>query len=336
MRVSIPAVGLALAALLGGCGGGDGGGEGKVAVVATTPYVADFVAEVGGDFVEVERLIDPNVDPHRYVPVPSDTEAIAEAELVFVSGRGIDEWAEGLVSESRGNARIVNLGVSGPIRLKGGHSHGGGARAKGNSEVGHAGHSHGTAESELDPHWWHDPRNVEAAVPAIENSLVIADPAHRDEFIRNADEYTGELRALDVGIAKCISSLPAARRKIVTDDFAFAYFANRYGIELIRTTIPTGARRGDASARELDGLIATIEAEGVKAIFPRWPLGAEVIEAIAQRAGASTAYSLHGDTLGPEGSDSDTYLRMEAANADALVRGLTGGKLGCDLARRLS
>jgi hypothetical protein len=43
---------------------------------------------------------------------------------------------------------------------------------------------------------------------------------------------------------------------------------------------------------------------------------------------------LYGDTLGPAGSRGATYLGMEAANADAMVRGFTGGVRGCALRGR--
>ena len=48
-------------------------------------------------------------------------------------------------------------------------------------------------------------------------------------------------------------------------------------------------------------------------------------------AGASTEYSLYGDTLGAEGSGAETWAGMIMSNADSVVRGLTGGERGCDL-----
>ena len=44
-------------------------------------------------------------------------------------------------------------------------------------------------------------------------------------------------------------------------------------------------------------------------------------------------YTLYGDTLGPEDSDGATYLQMEAANADAIVSGLTEGRERCRISR---
>ena len=69
----------------------------------------------------------------------------------------------------------------------------------------------------------------------------------------------------------------------------------------------------------------------MKAVFPESSLSPKVAEAIARQTGASADYTLYGDTLGPAGSDGATYLSMEAANADSMVRGFTDGRRGCRL-----
>ena len=337
-RGAATAAALGAAALLAaGCGSEPGGEEGRVKAVATTTQVADFVRAVGGEAVEVTQILQPNSDPHDYEPRPSDVEAVAGAELVFVSGRGLDDWAEELVSDSGGDARVVDLGVMGPIRLEGeGHEDEQADEAEdqhaGQEHAGEIGeeHEHGE-EPDLDPHWWHDPRNVAAVVAGIENALVVADPSRKGELIGNADAYLAEVKALDAGIARCIESVPAPQRKLVTDHDAFAYFANRYGIEVVGTVIPSQTTQAQASAKDLSELAQTIEAEGVKAVFPESSLSSDVAEAIAGQTGASAEFTLYGDSLGPEGSSGDTWLRMEAANADAVLRGLTGGKRGCEL-----
>jgi ABC-type Zn uptake system ZnuABC Zn-binding protein ZnuA/ABC-type Mn2+/Zn2+ transport system permease subunit len=325
----------ALVLLAAGCGSESSGEGGQVKVVATTTQAADFVREVGGEAIEVTQILQPNSDPHDYEPRPSDVEAVADAELVFVSGRGLDDWAEELVSDSGGDAQIVDLGAMGPIRLEGeGHEHEHEEEAHADEDShehsGEVGHEH-EDESGLDPHWWHDPRNVEAAVPGIENVLVVADRSHKAEFIRNADAYVAELEALDTGIARCIDSIPASQRKLVTDHDALSYFANRYGIEVVGALFPSQTTQAQPSAKDLSELADTIEAENVGVIFPESSLSPNVVKAIARQTGATVGETLYGDTLGPEGSDGDTYLHMEEANADAVVRGFTDGRRGCEV-----
>jgi ABC-type Zn uptake system ZnuABC Zn-binding protein ZnuA/ABC-type Mn2+/Zn2+ transport system permease subunit len=305
---------LALAGLLvlilcvAGCGTGGSSGD-RLPIVATTTQIGDFVRAVGGNAVEVDQILQPNTDPHEYEPRPSDVTGAAGAKLVFASGDGLDDWIGEIVSDSGSEAEVVDLGAVVPQRLPG--------------------ESSGAEASHYDPHWWHDPRNAEAAVTAIERHLAAADPSLRRLFARNARTYLDELRSLDTGIARCMATVPTARRKLVTDHDAFGYFAHRYGIDVVGAVIPSQTTQAQPSAKDLSALAALIEREHVAAIFPESSLSAKVAEAIAAQAGATANYSLYGDTLGPQGSDGATYLTMEAANADAMVRGFTGGRRGC-------
>lgn len=305
------AVGAALTALtlLGAGCGSSGGDPDKVDVVATTTQLGDFAREVGGEAVEIDQILEPNSDPHDYEPRPSDVEGAASAEVIFASGDNLDAWIGEIVSDSGSDAEIVDLGAEVPVRLPGVSS--------------------GEEASKYDSHWWHDPRNAEAAVRGIERTLIAADPSHRRTFERNARAYLAQLRALDRGIARCIDSVPPARRKLVTDHDAFGYFAQRYGIEVIGAVIPSQTTQAQPSAQDLSELAQTIEAEEVKAIFPESSLSSKVADAIARQTGASADYTLYGDTLGPEGSAGATYIGMEEANADAMARGFTGGARGC-------
>ncbi len=306
---ALAVAGLAVAALLvAGCGSSDSG-SGQLEVVATTTQIGDFVRQVGGNAVAVDQILQPNTDPHEYEPRPSDVTGAAEAKLVFANGDEMDSWVDQIVSDSGSDAEIVDLGAIVPERRPG--------------------ESSGAEASRYDPHWWHDPRNAEAAVAAIERRLAAADPSNRREFTRSAAAYLAKLRALDAGIARCMDTVPAGRRKLVTDHDAFGYFADRYGIEVVGAVIPSQTTQAQPSAKDLSALAKLIEREQVKAVFPESSLSPKVAEAIASQTGASSNYTLYGDTLGPEGSSGATYLTMEAANANAMVRGFTDGRRGC-------
>jgi ABC-type Zn uptake system ZnuABC Zn-binding protein ZnuA len=173
--------------------------------------------------------------------------------------------------------------------------------------------------------------NAEAAVKTIRDALRRANPSAKAAYERHAAAYSAKLERLDAGIRGCFASVPISQRKLVTDHDAFNYFAKRYHIDVIGAVIPSQTTQAQASAGAVAHLSALIGREHVKAVFPESSINPKLARAIARQTGASADYTLYGDTLGPGGSSGATYLTMEQANADQMVRGFTGGKRGCRL-----
>jgi ABC-type Zn uptake system ZnuABC Zn-binding protein ZnuA/ABC-type Mn2+/Zn2+ transport system permease subunit len=307
------AVGLLAALLVAGCGSTAGGGSGgRLKVVATTTQLGDIVREIGGDRVAVTQILRPNTDPHDYEPRPADVEATAGADLVIESGDNLDKWMDKVIDQAGGSPTVLVAGDKVPEHV--------------------SGETSGPEASKYDPHWWHDPRNAEAATTAIRDALAKALPAGSAFFARATTAYLAKLGRLDAGIAECMAAVPVADRKLVTDHDAFGYFARRYGIAVVGAVIPSQTTQAQPSAGSLADLARLIRREKVSAVFPESSINPKLAEAIARQTGASANYTLYGDTLGPAGSDGATYLGMELHNADAMVRGFTGGRRGCRIA----
>jgi ABC-type Zn uptake system ZnuABC Zn-binding protein ZnuA len=316
-RAPLTATVLGAVVLATGCGVSDPGGTNAdgspfVKVIATTTQLGDIVREVGGPNVRVTQILKPNTDPHDYEPRPRDVQETAGAKVVFVSGDNLDRWMGDVVEQGGGDATTVDLAAALPQRLPG--------------------EQEGSEASEYDPHWWHDPRNVEAAVAEIRDALVKAEPSARQRIDAGAARYLAKVKALDAGIRRCMAQVPAAERKLVTDHDAFGYFARRYGITVVGAVIPSQSTQAQPSASGISDLAKVIRAEGVKAVFPESSVNPRLAKAIAAQTGATAELTLYGDTLGPEGSSGDTYLKMERANADAMLEGFTGGRQGCTIA----
>jgi zinc/manganese transport system substrate-binding protein len=302
---------VALAVLTSGCGSGASGSDGKVAVVATTTQIADWVRQVGGDRVTVTQILRPNTDAHDYEPRPTDVRDTADAKVVFVNGDRLDHWMDEVVKESGGDPTVVDLSKGLPVRV--------------------AGEREGEEASRYDPHWWNDPRNAQAAVGEIRDALIRADPDQGDAYRRAAVAYEARLRALDAGMARCFAAVPSAERKLVSDHDAFNYLVARYGIHYVGAVIPSQTTQAQPSAGEVADLVSLIRREHVKAVFPESSVNPRLARAIARRTGARADLELYGDSLGPKGSKGETYLGMERANADAMVSGFTGGDRGCSI-----
>jgi len=290
-----------------GCSGDESSErDGRPPVVATTPVVADLAVQVAGDRVEVRQMLAPNADPHEYEPRPSDAAAVADADVVLRSGGDLDEWMDELVESSGSDAEVVDL-IASITPIEGS----------------------GDDAGEPDPHWWHDPRNAIAAVRAIREALISADPEGRARYTRNAAAYGDELTRLDRSIEACMARIPTGQRKLVTTHDSLGYFARRYDVELIGSVIPSLSTEGQPSAGDTAALIDQVEREGVKVVFAESSVSSKVEEAIAREADARVGDELWADSLGPAGSGGETYVAALEANADALARGFTDGEVSC-------
>jgi len=296
LRLLTPAL---AALLLAGCGDQEPSSEsGPIQVVATTTQIADLASNVAGDRADVLALLKPNADPHEHEVRPSDIDGLSDARVVLQSGGDLDEWLGEAFENAGGSPRVVKLIDS--VRRAGD-----------------------------DPHWWQDPRNAMIAVRTIRDELSEADPRSAKDYQADADTYIAELEALDAAVAACLQRVPAGERKLVTTHDALGYYADRYGIEVIGTVIPSRSTRGQPSAGQTAELVETIRREKVRVIFAESSVDPKVEDAIAQEAGASVGEAVYADTLGPEGSTGDTYVKSIKANTRALVAAFSQGSETC-------
>jgi manganese/iron transport system substrate-binding protein len=290
--------------LAGGCstnkpaGSADGAQGRTLRVVATTTQVADFAANVGGDRVRVTSLLKPNLDAHDYEPSPADIDAIAHADLVLENGVGLESWLHDTIASSGFRGPVVD--TSQGVRLR---------------QVGGA----------ADPHIWQNPRNAQRMAATIEHALAAAEPADARAFQANLDAYTTQLQALDAEVQRQIDSL--ANKKLVTNHDAFGYYIDRYGLQFVGSVIPSFDTSAELSGRDVRDLVAKIKATKVKAVFSETSLPPKTAETIAREAGVRVVEgedALYGDSLGPPGSDGDTYLKMLRHNTRTIVSNLSG------------
>jgi ABC-type Zn uptake system ZnuABC Zn-binding protein ZnuA len=283
----LAAVALAATAL-SACGGATGGGA--PTVVATTTQGADLARQVAGRRAEVTSLLKPNSDPHGYEPRAGDVKALVGADLVVRSGGEIDQWLDDARRGAGSDAPVVTLGRN----------------------------------TRVEPHWWQDPRAALRAVGVLRDALIRLDAGGRAQYTANAERYGARLRRLDGAVARCIATIPAAKRKLVTTHDALGAYAHRYGLQVIATVIPSRSTRGQASAGETAALVRTIRRERVPAVFAESSVRSDVERAIAREAGAAVAPALWADSLGPKGSSGATYVGSIEANTHTIAAALGG------------
>jgi zinc/manganese transport system substrate-binding protein len=296
-RILILATAVALMATATACGSsGDGSsdGSGGLSVVVTTNVLGEIVESVAGEVADVEVLMPVGADPHEFALSAKQAEAFERADLVVVSGRGLEAGMTDVI-DATGDA---------------------GARFVASDHV----------PPGDDPHIWMDPLQMVPVVRALQTELVERG-ADADVLSASVDAYVAELEALDAEIAELVATIPEDRRKLVTNHDALEAFAARYGLEVVGTVIPSMTTSAEASAAQLEALAATMRAAGVPAVFAETTESARLAEAVADEVGdvdgePVTVVELYTESLGEPGSDADGYvgmLRVDATRiADAL------------------
>ncbi|MFI1990844.1 metal ABC transporter substrate-binding protein [Actinoplanes sp. NPDC020271] len=299
--------------VLAGCGSGDAdtdaaaatGGK-PLAVVATTPEVADFVRNIGGSDVSVTQIIKVGVDPHEYEPTPADIQAIGAAEVVVKNGVGMEKWLDQTIESAGFKGTVVDSGQG--VTLRKGDP--------GDEEA-----------ADGDPHIWHNPQNAKIMVTNIEKALAVADTSRAAAFAQNLTAYSAKIDQLDADNEAAFAKLPEADRKLVTNHDAFGYYVDRYKLQFVGSVIPSMDTSAELSAQQLTDLVAKIKETGTKAIFTESSLPAKTAEAIAEQAGVKVVGgedALYGDSLGAAGTPQGTYLGAEAHNTQVIVAALAG------------
>ena len=283
-----------------------GAGE-KLSVIATTNIVGDVVRQVGGDQIELTTLMGIGIDPHSYVPSPSDSAAIHDAHVVFASGAGLESDLEQVFENAGGDAVRVHLSDGLQHRLMEG----------GLEEEGH-GHEHD--EGEVDPHVWFDVQNVVHWVGTIEQVLSALDPAHATTYQSNAAAYTGELEGLDSWVVEQVAAIPEANRKLVTNHPSFGYLAGRYGLEQVGAVYPISPS-AEPSARDIALLEDTIREFGVPAVFAESTVNPKLAQQVADDTGVELV-ALYSGSLGEPGSGAETYVLLIRYDVGAIANAL--------------
>jgi ABC-type Zn uptake system ZnuABC Zn-binding protein ZnuA len=181
-------------------------------------------------------------------------------------------------------------------------------------------HGEGEHAEDGDPHVWQDPRNAKVMVHNVAAALAAADPAHRGDYEANEAAYAADLDRLDAEIAGQIGTLTS--KKLVTNHDAFGYYVDRYGLDFVGAIIPSFDSQAELSAQDISHIVGLIKTTGVKAVFSEASLPPKTAEAIGRDAGVTVVAgedALYGDSLGPPGSDGDTYVKMLRHNTREIV-----------------
>lgn len=313
-KVTLWIILLLAAGLLAACSGAAGGtsssgaDDGKPRVITSTTIVGDVVSQVGGDLIDQTTLMQPGQNPHSYEPTAQQIAGVENADVIFVSGLGLEEGLINTLDAAGGDTPLVALSDNVDLLESPG------------SEDTHDGEDeHGA----YDPHTWLNPLNVIVWTNNIADTLSEVDPANADAYRANADAYIAELQDLDATIMEQVQTIPPEKRKLVTNHEAFDYFTQHYGFEQIGTVYLDMSGTSEPNAGDLAALIDTIHQQNVTAIFVETTVSSQMAQVVAEEAGQDIeVYTLYTGSLSEPGGEADSYINLMRANIKTIVEAL--------------
>lgn len=269
-----------------------------IRAATTMSVLADMIGRVGGTRVQVANIIPVGAGPEDYQPSPDDARALAEADIVFYNGHGLEEWLDDLLKNAARPNR-PQIAVSDGLPALG---------------VGDAEFQAGN------PHFWLSAAYGAKYAEKIRDGLIGVDPDGKASYTANADAYINELLALNSELKQQAATLPAEARKIVTNHDALPYFAQEYGFTIVGNLL--GSAESEPAAGELAALVQQIRAEHVKAVFSESQFSPKLTQTIAGEAGVKVVANLYTDTLGDSGSGVTSYADMLRYDMKTIVDAL--------------
>ena len=282
---------------------------GAARIVCTTTIVGDIVGRIAGKTHDLIVLLPVDADPHAFEPTPRDLVAIAQADVLFVNGAGLEIGLEPFLENAGGPVVHLSDGLDlreTPV-----------AEAHDEDDPDDA-HDH----EGVDPHVWFDPTLVAVWVDRIADVLTKLEPAQEPDVRARAAAYRLELSELDAWIEHETARLPEDRRQLVTDHAVFGYFAARYGFLVVGTVFPGLSSMAEPSAREIAALQDRIVELDVPAVFVGTTVNRSLAERIASDTGTRVIALYTGSLSGPNGP-APTYLDLMRFDVRSIVDALS-------------
>lgn len=205
-------------------------------VAATTLPVYEFTTALcQGTPITVTRLITESVSClHEYSLQVSQMRAAEAAQVVIISGAGLEEFMEDILENAP-----VTVDASQGIPLR------------------------SSDEEGTDPHIWLSPANARLMAQNICDGLIRSFPAYADTFSSNLNTLNSELLALEIYGNDALSDLRC--RDLVTFHDGFSYFAEAFGLNILHAVEEESG--SEASAFQLIELIELVNDHNLPAIF---------------------------------------------------------------------
>jgi zinc transport system substrate-binding protein len=338
--------------LLGACGqpASDNGtatepvDESKLQVYTTVYPLTYFTERIGGDNVQVQSIYPAGANEHSFEPTQQDMIKLAEADLMFYVGLGL----EGFIDKAKSTLKEEQvefiaaadaisdeeLEAAGMPHEEEGHTEDEVHEEEGHTEdeaheeethaedeaheeethaedVSHDEHNHGS----VDPHVWMSPVLSQNLAESIKNGLAEADPENAEAYESNYAQLIAELDELDHSFEEL--SQRVDNKTFFVSHSAFGYIAEPYGFEQI--AVAGLNSQDEPSQKELADIVDQAKEKKIQYIVFEQNVSSNLTEVIQNEVGAEAIEMHNLGVLTQENIDNEeTYFTLMEKNLQVL------------------
>ena len=280
---------------------------GAIKVVTTVSPITSIVENIGGTRILLRGVVPEGVNSHTFAPAPSVAKSIANADLVVLNGLQLEEpTLEMARANKKQDAVILSLGDQAISQ-----------------EEWQFDFTFPESGGQPNPHLWPDPMLALRYAELVQQQLAELDPSNAGYYAENLETFRQRIQSLDRAIAAAVATIPKSNRKLLTYHDSWAYFALRYGMDVIGAVQPSNFSQ--PSVKEVAELIDQLRELRLPAVFGSEVFPSDVLETVAREAGAQFVDELRDDDLpGRPGDPRHSYLGLMLENMEFMIPALGG------------
>ena len=270
----------------------------KFKAVTTFTVLADMAQNVAGEAAEVVSITKPGAEIHGYEPTPQDIVRASDADLILWNGLNLELWFEQFLS-NLGNIPSVILtdGIE-PISI-----------------------ASGAYEGKANPHAWMGLDNALIYIDNIASAFMKFDPDNAQTYKDNAEQYKQQIQDTIMPLRAQVSSIPRAKRWLVTCEGAFSYLARDFGMKELYLWPMNADQIG--TPQQVRHVIDGVRENDIDVVFCESTVNAAPAQQVARETGAVYGGVLYVDSLSAANGEVPTYLDLLRVTSQTIVEGLT-------------
>ncbi|MFJ7736718.1 metal ABC transporter solute-binding protein, Zn/Mn family [Lysinibacillus sp. NPDC097287] len=286
----------------------------KLSIYTTVYPLSYFTERIGGEFVNVSSIYPTGANEHTFEPTQKDMMKLAEADLFFYVGLGLEGFVEN-AKKTLAKEDVTMIATADQVSDEQLAISTGLAHDSEEDSHNHEDHDHG----DVDPHVWLSPIISQDLALSIKNALIEKMPEQEATFTANYEALVNELQQLDDQFKTMADT--ATDKTFFVSHAAFGYIAGEYGL----TQIPIAGLNSqtEPSQKELTAIVDKAKDLQIYHILFEQNVSSKLAEVIQKEVGADSLV-LHNLSIltADDVKNKETYFTLMQKNIKTLETAL--------------